>query len=104
MRGSLLQIITFIEPTTTRAGKVELPLQLEKEIPHNHVDLPPLDSVEATGVCIPLGNRDVLLEAVYKSPGRAWNDADIIELLSFRQKSVLAGDLNAKHPFWNSAV
>jgi hypothetical protein len=30
-------------------------------------------------------------------------DADIIELLSFRRKAILA-DLNAKHPFWNSAV
>jgi hypothetical protein len=31
-------------------------------------------------------------------------DADIIELLKFRRKSVLAGDLNAKHPFWDSSV
>jgi hypothetical protein len=75
-----------------------------KGIPHNHVELPPLISVEATGVCIPTGNREILLAAVYKSPGRAWNDADINELLSFRQKSILAGDLNAEHPFWNSAV
>jgi hypothetical protein len=31
-----------------------------KGIPHNHVDLPPLVSVEATGVCIPIGNSDCL--------------------------------------------
>jgi hypothetical protein len=73
-------------------------------IPHNHVDLPPLISVEATGVCIPIGNSEILLASVYKSPGRAWTDADIMELLSFRRKAILAGDLNAKHPFWNSAV
>jgi exonuclease III len=72
---------------------------VRKVIPHNHVDLPPLISVEATGVCIPIGNRKVLLAAVYKSPGIAWSDADINELLRFRHKSVLAGDLNAKHPF-----
>jgi hypothetical protein len=74
-----------------------------KDIPHNHVDLPPLISVEATGVCIPIGNSEILLAAVYKSLGRAWNDTDI-ELLSFRHKSILAGDLNAKNLFWNSAV
>jgi hypothetical protein len=51
-------------------------------IPHNRVDLP-------TGVCILLA-------------GRAWSDADITELLSFRNKCILVGDLNAKHPFWNS--
>jgi hypothetical protein len=63
-----------------------------KGIPHNHVDLPPLVSVEATGVCKPIGNSEVLLAAV-------WSDADITELLNFRHKSILAGDLNAKNPF-----
>jgi hypothetical protein len=69
-----------------------------------HVDLPPLVSIEATRVRIPIGNSEILLTAVYKSPGRDWSDADIIELLSFRRKTILAGDHNAKHPFWNSAV
>jgi hypothetical protein len=104
MRGSLFQISTFTGPTATLTEKAELPLQLKKGIPHNHVDLPPLISIEATGVYIPAGNSDVLLAALYKSPGRAWSDADISELLSFRCKSILAGDLNAKHPFWNNAV
>jgi endonuclease/exonuclease/phosphatase family metal-dependent hydrolase len=56
------------------------------------------------GVCIPIGNSGILLAAVYKSPGRTWSDADIAELLSLRHKCILAGDLNAKHPSWNSAV
>jgi hypothetical protein len=60
--------------------------------------------VETTGVCIPIGNIEVLLAAVYKSPGRIWSDTDIIELLSFRRKSILVGDLNAKNPFCNRAV
>jgi hypothetical protein len=77
---------------------------IRKGITHNYVDLQPLVSVEATGVCIPIGNSEVLLEAVYKSPGRAWSDTDITELLGFRPKPILAGDLNAKNPFWNSAV
>jgi hypothetical protein len=41
---------------------------------------------------------------VDKSPGCTWSDADIAELLSLRHKCILAGDLNAKHPSWNSAV
>jgi endonuclease/exonuclease/phosphatase family metal-dependent hydrolase len=41
---------------------------------------------------------------VYKSPGRTWSDADISELLKLGHKCILAGDLNAKHPSWNSAV
>jgi hypothetical protein len=77
---------------------------VRKGISHNHVDLPPLVSVEATEVCIPIGNSEVLFAAAYKSPGRAWSDADITELLSFRRKSILQGDLKAKHPFWNNTV
>jgi hypothetical protein len=77
---------------------------VRKGIPHNHVDLPPLDTVEATGVCITVGNSEVLLAALYKSPGRAWSDADITELLSSKTKSILAGDLNAKNPLWDSTV
>jgi hypothetical protein len=46
----------------------------------------------------------MLLAAVYKSPGRAWSDADITGLFSFRPKAILAGDVNAKTPFWNIAV
>jgi exonuclease III len=77
---------------------------VRRGIPHNHVDLPPLVSIEATGVCIPNGNNEILLASVYKSQSRAWTDADIMKFLSFRRKSILAGDLNAKHQFWNSAV
>jgi hypothetical protein len=41
---------------------------------------------------------------VYKSTGHTWSDADIAELLSLRLNWILAGDPNAKHPSWNSAV
>jgi hypothetical protein len=84
--------------------KGETAVAVRKGISYNHVDLPPLVLIQATGVCIPSSSSEILLAAVYKSPGSAWNDADIIELLSFRRKSIVAGDLNAKHQFWNSAV
>jgi hypothetical protein len=45
-----------------------------------------------------------VLAAVYKSPGRSWIGADTIDPSSFRRKSILAGDPNDKHSFWNSAV
>jgi hypothetical protein len=70
---------------------------VRKGIPHNHVDLPLLISIEATGVCIRIGNSEILLATVNKSPGRAWSDADITELLSIRNKCILAGDLKPKH-------
>jgi hypothetical protein len=77
---------------------------VRKGIPHSHVDLPPLISIEAAGICIPTGNSAILLAAVYKSPCRACSDASIIELLCVRGRCTLVGDLNAKHQFWNSRI
>jgi hypothetical protein len=56
---------------------------VRKGIPHNHIDLPPLVSVEATEVRIPIGMSEALLAALYKSPGLAWNDTVITELFKF---------------------
>jgi hypothetical protein len=52
----------------------------DEGITHNHVYLPPLVSIDATGIYIPNGNSEVLLAAVYKAPCHAWNDVDITEL------------------------
>jgi hypothetical protein len=77
---------------------------IKKDIPHRCTDLPPLLSVEGTGVSIPIGNTEMLLAAVYKSPQTLWSDTDITELLCFRNKSILTGDLNAKHTVRYSKV
>jgi hypothetical protein len=76
----------------------------KKGIPLICADLPPLLSVEATVVCIPIENTEMLLAAVYKSPQAPWSDTDITELLSFRNKYVQPGDLNPKHPVRNSRI
>jgi hypothetical protein len=77
-------------------GRNAVPVR--KDIPLNHVDLPPLDSIEATGLFVPIGNSEVLLETIYKPPGKPWSDAYVINLLNLRNKYLLAGDLNAKNP------
>jgi hypothetical protein len=100
-----IQIITFIGLTASWGGKIwGTAVSVRKDIPHNHVDLPTVVSTEARRVCILIGNSEMLLTAVCKSPGHVWSDADIIELLSLRHKSLLAGDLNAKCSFWDSLV
>jgi hypothetical protein len=47
--------------------KGQTTVAVRKGIPHNHVDLPPLVSIQATGVCILISNNEVLLAAVYIS-------------------------------------
>jgi hypothetical protein len=73
-------------------------------IPHTCVDLPPLLSIETTGVSMPIGNIAIFLVVVYKSPQRLWSDTDITELLGFRNKSILADELNARDPVSNSKL
>jgi endonuclease/exonuclease/phosphatase family metal-dependent hydrolase len=51
-----------------------------------------------------LVTKEILLVAVYRSPVRDRSDTDIIEFLNLRAKTVLAGDLNAIHPVWNSQI
>jgi hypothetical protein len=46
----------------------------------------------------------MFLAAVYKSSQKLWSDTYITELLRFRNKYILAVDLNAKRPAWNSEV
>jgi hypothetical protein len=100
LRGSIFQITTFIELTAIQSAKAELPSQLEETPPHSHVNLPPIGSVEATGVCKPTGNSEMMIPALHKAPGHNWSNADITELLSFINKCILAADPNAKHPFY----
>jgi hypothetical protein len=92
-RGSLFQITTFIESVTSREETAELPLQSHPFGPTS------LHFVESTGVCIIISSSDNLLAAFYTSPGRTWSDFDIIELLSFGNKCILAGTLHAEYPF-----
>jgi hypothetical protein len=60
--------------------KAELPLQSKKGSHILMLTCFPLFLVEATGVSIPTGHTEMLVASVYKSPLRAWRDADIAEL------------------------
>jgi hypothetical protein len=78
----------------TQEGKVVLPLQLENASPYTG---------RPTSSYLNRCNRG-LLAAIYKSPSHMWSDKDITQPLRFRNKSILEGDLNAKHSFWNNTV
>jgi exonuclease III len=52
-------------------------VSVKKGIPHTYADLPPLLSVEATRVCIPIGHNEMLFASIYTSPLGAMKDADI---------------------------
>jgi hypothetical protein len=82
MRVSLFQITTFTEPTTTREESAEPSLQLEKASPIPMSTYHHFFKQKRQGSAYILVIVKILLAAVYKSPGCAWNDADITQLLS----------------------
>jgi hypothetical protein len=99
-----IQNYYFYRTHRNRGRKDGIVVAVGKGIPHSHIDLPPFVSIEATRECIQIGKSGVLFAAVYKSPVHAWRYADIIELFSFRHKSLLSGDLNANPLFCNGVV
>lgn len=75
---------------------------IKQGIPHKRLHLPPLLSLEASGVVVPINNVETLFAAVYKPPDRLLAVHDITELSTLTNKCILAGDLNAKHTAWHS--
>jgi hypothetical protein len=57
-----------------------------------------------TGPAYQFGAGKILFPSVYVYPSRMWSDTNITKQLRFRNKTIFAGDLNAKQPFWSSAV
>jgi len=66
------------------------------------LNLPPLQTIEATGISLLTPNQPTLLIAVYKPPNIPLNPADIRALSSMGNHIILAGDINCKHQHWNS--
>jgi hypothetical protein len=97
MRGSSFQIMTPVGVTVSRNGKIwGTAFRFEETFP--------VVSTEATRGYRPTGNSEVLLAAVYTSPGHAWSDANISEFLSLRRKSLLEERMKAKCSFGDSLV
>lgn len=69
---------------------------------HEELVLPELYRLEATGVCLHTAKGPLRVIAVYSPPQALIIELDIEALLDTDQPTIIAGDLNAKHPDWNS--
>jgi hypothetical protein len=97
--GSSFKNATFIEFISIREERVELRCSQKR-----HTTQPCGSTSSCFYRSILIYNNEILLAAVYKSPGRAWINEKDKEFSSFRNKWILAGNMNAKHPFWNNAL
>src|SRR5436189_653065 len=70
----------------------------------DHIDAGPCSTqhIEGNTVVVNTARGPLRLTAIYKSPQKPLLEADLDELLSAPQPTVLAGDFNSKHQAWNS--
>jgi len=73
---------------------------VHRRIVHRHIIIP--TSMSSTTVEISMGNYQIQISAVYKSPNQQLKIDDIDALTNGNHWFVVAGDLNAKHPLWHS--
>lgn len=60
------------------------------------------NSIENTTIHLQMGDKEVRLSAVYKKPTTSLDTSDINKIQDSPLNTIIAGDLNAKNPIWNS--
>lgn len=89
---------------TARGGGTAL--YVKSSLEHFAVNVPPLRGhIEATAVCVRTnGHGTIRFVSVYNPPRRSLIQHDLEALLEGNDPVIIAGDLNSKHPSWNSRV
>lgn len=69
------------------------------------LDPPQLTNIEATVCHIGMtGHQSIVLVSAYLSPTKDILESDLRSIMSMGNSVILAGDLNCKHPRWNSRI
>ncbi|KAL5243328.1 hypothetical protein ACI65C_010738 [Semiaphis heraclei] len=86
------------KPRTPPSGGTAI--LVRKNIVHSHDPLQ--TAMDSTSITIQLGNDNVRISSLYKSPKMPLQLTDLEAITNQKLKFIAAGDLNAKHPTWNS--
>jgi Reverse transcriptase (RNA-dependent DNA polymerase)/Endonuclease-reverse transcriptase len=92
-------------PTNPRAPNFPgggVAILVRRGVRHEALPLPVLKTIEAVGVLVHTDTGPLRLFAVYCRPQARFVAADIDALLDSPLPTLVAGDLNSKHPAWNS--
>lgn len=73
-------------------------------LPYTNLQLPPLQSIEATAISLLTPGQPIHLIAAYKSPPVPIVINDLRNLGALGPRVIIGGDLNAKHPHWHSRI
>lgn len=58
--------------------------------------------LQSTSILIKINNKTTLISSVYKPPSSTLLTSDLNLLINDAENIIIAGDLNSKHPLWNS--
>lgn len=86
------------KPRTPPSGGTAI--LIRKNIVHNEDTTKTI--IDSTSISIKLGNDNVRISSVYKSPNAPLTVLDLEPLTSESSQFIATGDLNSKHPSWNS--
>lgn len=91
---------TDAKPLQGRAASGGTALLVHRKIVHKQILLN--TSIFSTSIEISINNSITRISSVYNRPSQTLNNSDLNTLTQGCDWFVVAGDLNAKHPTWNS--
>lgn len=105
----VFNIPAYVTLRTDRLGGVNRrPMGGTAVLVHRRITYRPVQlhaaPLEATGVCIQTNDVELTLVACYVPPSAPLPADQISAILDRRGPVLIAGDLNAKHPAWNSRI
>lgn len=74
---------------------------VHRRITHRLATIPTV-TMETTGIAIQFGDTEVTIHSAYLAPSRPFNPGEMDDLLAPNGPILVGGDLNSKHPSWNS--
>ena len=77
---------------------------IKKSITHNELITPSDIQIEATLIQISTNNGKIIVGSLYNPPKQELRKTDLETLFNIGNRTILAGDLNAKNPEWHSLV
>uniref|UniRef100_A0A1Y1NA23 Reverse transcriptase domain-containing protein n=1 Tax=Photinus pyralis TaxID=7054 RepID=A0A1Y1NA23_PHOPY len=78
-------------------------IYVRRKLDHYYIPSPHLQHIETTTVVINTRSMGPFkIVAAYKPPDFAFNEAELDTILDTNHATLIGGDLNAKHPSWNS--
>lgn len=73
---------------------------VHRKIVHQQIDTN--TKLQSTSILIKISNKTTLISSVYKPPSSPLLTSDLDLLINSADNFIIAGDLNSKHPLWNS--